>query len=125
MILDSDDFCMARLPWCFYTPTMRVSCRCQTRELVCPLRSVSWTCIPTDLTPTLQIYANEVDRRLLLLAKNVHVELGKHGSVRYVAERSQVSHTMITRFFQGESILRVDTIMAIEQFVETSVWPVY
>lgn len=67
---------------------------------------------------------NEVHRRLLLLAKNVQMEAGKHGSVRYVAERSQVSHTMITRFVRGESIPRVDTIMAIEQFVETSVWPV-
>lgn len=30
---------------------------------------------------------------------------------------------MITRFIRGESIPRVDTIMAIEEFVETSVWP--
>ena len=29
---------------------------------------------------------------------------------------------MITRFIRGESIPRVDTIMAIEDFVETSVW---
>lgn len=47
---------------------------------------------------------NEVHRRLLLLAKNVQMEAGKHGSVRYVAERSQVSHTMITRFVRGELI---------------------
>lgn len=67
---------------------------------------------------------NEVYRCLPLLAKNVQMEAGKHGSVRYVAERSQVSHTMITRFVRGESIPRADTIMAIEEFVETSVWPV-
>lgn len=47
---------------------------------------------------------NEVHHRLLLLAKSVRIEAGKHGSVRYVAERSQVSHTMITRFVRGESI---------------------
>ena len=67
---------------------------------------------------------NEVHRRLLLLAKYVHMEAGKHGSVRYMADRSQVSQTMITRFVRGESVPRVDTIMAIEQFVEMSVWPV-
>ncbi|MGJ4081832.1 hypothetical protein ACN4DW_00810 [Corynebacterium macclintockiae] len=65
---------------------------------------------------------NEVYHRLLLLAKNVHIEAGKHGSVRYVAEHPQVSHMMITRFVRGESIPRVDTIMAIEQVVETSLW---
>lgn len=67
---------------------------------------------------------NEVHRRLVLLAKNVQMQAGKHGSIRYVAERSQVSYTMITRFVRGESIPRVDTIMAIEEFVKTSVWPV-
>ncbi|WP_068801720.1 helix-turn-helix domain-containing protein [Corynebacterium phoceense] len=66
---------------------------------------------------------NAVHRRLLLLAKSLRNEVGKNGSVRYVAERSHVSHTMITRFIRGESIPRVDTIMAIEEFVETSVWP--
>ncbi|WP_408925540.1 helix-turn-helix domain-containing protein [Corynebacterium sp. YSMAA1_1_F7] len=67
---------------------------------------------------------NEVHRHLPLLAKDVYMEAGKQGSVRYVAESSQVSHAMITRFVRGESIPRVDKIMAIEQFVETSVWPV-
>ena len=67
---------------------------------------------------------NEVHRRLFLLARNVQMEDRKHGSVRYATERSQVSHTMITRVVRGESIPRVDTNMAIEQFVETSEWPV-
>ena len=42
------------------------------------------------------------------------MEAGKHGYVRYVAERSQVLHTVITRFVRGESIPRVDTTMVIE-----------